>query len=103
MYPYEEIMRFLRNVLALLFIFKLWSKSHRNFISHLRSRYGQNVIKTYRNYENTHKKLDKAQLDVKFLETCKLYNIIPKFLFFHSAEDAQGYMGETSGISVFSL
>ena len=75
-------MNFILTVLALIFTFRMWSLSEQNTINIIRSRYGSNYVIQYRIYENSRKKLEKAKLDLKFLEACKIYNVIPKFLRF---------------------
>ena len=67
--------------LVLLFLIKL-RRSPTNFIQHLKSCYGTEGVKLYRKLEECEKKKIKTDLDIKFLETCKCQNIIPKFLRF---------------------
>ena len=68
-------------VIALLFLIKL-VKLPTNFIEHLRSRYEQQGVKLYRKLEEYEKKVCKVRLDIKFLENCKVHNVLPKFLRF---------------------
>ena len=72
---------FLKTVLALLFIIKL-RKVPDNLPNYIRTLYGEQGYKKFRNYGNTHKKLAKASLDIEFLNKCKVYNVILKFLHF---------------------
>ena len=69
-------------VLALIFVLRLWSGSHENVPVYLRSRYGLNALRFYRQWEKTLTRSKKVELDLKFLECCKIYNVIPKFLRF---------------------
>ena len=69
-------------VFALIFVIKLWSNSNKCVSEFIKKRYGQNNLSLYRKYEDALCQLKKAELDVKFLETCKIYNVIPKFLRF---------------------
>ncbi|XP_069976574.1 uncharacterized protein, partial [Penaeus vannamei] len=48
----------------------------------LSNRYGRPVLLKYRETEKTDFKIKKLNLDIEFLQTCKNYNIIPKFLQF---------------------
>ena len=75
-------MKFVSRVLALIFAIRLWKCSIKTPLEYLRRCYGQNLIKAFRGYEDASKKLRKCELDIKFLETCKSYNIVPKFLRF---------------------
>ena len=70
------------SVLALIFVIKLWSSTHKNIPDYIRARYGLNCLSIFRKYENTAKKEKKVELDLKFLESCKIYNVWPKFLRF---------------------
>ena len=75
-------MHFYGSVLALVFIIKLWRSSHKNPIEYIRARYGQDTVKFFRSWEESWKKVERFRLDLEFLETCKSYNIIPKFVRF---------------------
>ena len=48
----------------------------------IKNRYGQPVLDSYRSYEKLTLKKSILEADLKFLTTCKQYNIIPKFLYF---------------------
>ena len=75
-------MRIFAPVFALLFVIKLWRCSHKTPLEYLRSRYGLNTLKTFRTWEQSLKKCKKCALDLEFLETCKAYEITPKFVRF---------------------
>ena len=75
-------MQFLTSVLALLFVVKLWRTSHKTPIEYLRARYGQNLVKIFRIWEDLWRKSERFKLDLEFLETCKAYDIFPKFVRF---------------------
>ena len=75
-------MKIIGLVLALLLTIRLWKNSHKNVVEFIRSRYGQNGITCFRSYENSVIKKGKCELDQKFLETCKIYDVVPKFLRF---------------------
>ena len=69
-------------VLALLFIIKLLFRKNIRLFEYLCQRYGEEIKRKVRNYENLKKKLTKANLDIDYLVKCKIYNIFPKFLKF---------------------
>ena len=69
-------------VLVLLFIIRLWSKKHKNVYDLIRNHHGIDTSIIYRRWEKTLKQIKKVELDLKFLETCKTYQVIPKFLRF---------------------
>ena len=71
-----------RAILILTFLINLKSKCTNNFTEYIRNRYDVNGHYILRNYQNLHKKLTKAQLDLQFLIKCKTYNVFPKFLRF---------------------
>ena len=73
-------MKFVSYVLALIFTIRLWKNSIKSPLEYVRRCYGQNVIKAFRGYEDASKKLRKCELDIKFLEIYKTYDIIPTFL-----------------------
>src|SRR5215469_13111940 len=67
---------------VLLFIYKLKFHKPINFYNYIRSKYGQDGIKNIRTKEKLTKKLKKIELDIDFLNKCKAYNVIPKFIKF---------------------
>ena len=69
-------------VLALLFLIRLWCLSHNNVLEYLRNKHGLNSYISYRKWANCTKKLTKAELDLNFLQKCKIYQVTPKFLRF---------------------
>ena len=67
-------MQFLTSVLALLFVVKLWRTSHKTPIEYLRARYGQNLVKIFRIWEDLWRKSERFKLDLEFLESEKITN-----------------------------
>ena len=61
------------SVFALLFIVRLWNNSNKNITDSIKIRYGLNGLKSFRTYEQCLTKLEKTKLDLRFLETCKVY------------------------------
>ena len=64
-----------------LFIFKIKFKGT-NFSDVLREKYGGSGLQNYRRCEKLNFKILKLKADIKFLEKCKAYSILPKFLKF---------------------
>ena len=64
-----------------VFILRLY-KCRLNPVEHLRSTYFGDGLKLYFDSKNASRKLEKAKLDLHFLEMCKIYNLVPKFLRF---------------------
>ena len=59
-----------------------WRLSQNNLPAFIHNKYGSNIKKIFWNYGNSLQKLRKAELDIDFLNKCKTYNVIPKFLKF---------------------
>ncbi len=72
----------LQNLLALLFIFKCMFKRNEHIHHYLRRKYDVATLSSHRLLERKLRKLKKAQLDLNFLLTCKLNNVVPNFLKF---------------------
>ena len=74
---------FLRT-LALVFIFlvRLRFPSRLSLLQVIRNRYGDTIVKLVRKFENVDFKHSKVALDLNFLQTCRSFNVIPKFLQF---------------------
>ena len=68
--------------LVLIFILRLRFPSRIPFTSTLRTRYGLDTLKLYRRYEKILLKLEKNKCDLSFLNSCKSYEVIPRFLQF---------------------
>ena len=66
----------------LLFLIKIRFPSNSPISRLILNRYGPSGITSFRNYEKTSKKLAKFKLDLQFLNSCKLYQVFPKFLRF---------------------
>jgi len=69
-------------VLAILFILRLRLGSNVNVFNTIRSRYGEEGVRLLRKYETLSRKVKKTELDLEFLQKCKIYNVFPKFLRF---------------------
>ena len=74
-------MSFIASVLAVIFAIKVWTGSVKP-IEHIRSRYGSEALGLLRRYTNGVNKVTRCELDLIFLESCKAYEVIPKFLKF---------------------
>ena len=48
----------------------------------IRRRYGHHCLQVFRKYEQTNKKLIKKEQDLHFLQSCRTYSVVPKFLKF---------------------
>ena len=68
--------------LILLFILRIRFPKEKPISSILSERYGPLPLQYFRKYEGTHRKKSKAELDLNFLNSCKAYHIVPKFLNF---------------------
>ena len=51
----------------------------------LSENYGQSTLQDFRHLQKLHLQRGKSQLDLDFLSTCKLFGVIPKFLYFKSS------------------
>ena len=71
---------------ALIFIFKLRFPPGVSIATVLKRRYKENgSLDAFRKYQRLEFKLQKAKLDLTFLEDCKKNSVIPKFLNFKLA------------------
>ena len=81
--------------LALLFILKLRFPPSVPISHTIRRRYGPATLTSYRRFENNYKKLEKAKLDLHFLNACIRCECILKFLKFklykHSLQNTPLY------------
>ena len=68
--------------LAILFICKLSKSRTFSELNYIHRCYGENGVKCFHGYRNCARRLEKTKLDLDFLNTCRAYNIIPKFLRF---------------------
>ena len=66
----------------LLFLIKLRFPKNTPFTTLITKRYNHSTLALYRKFENLDFKIRKIHLDIEFLQKCKLYSIIPKFLKF---------------------
>ena len=69
-------------LLLLVFMTKLKIKAIKNSFEYIRKCYGVKTLKTYKSLLNLSLKYEKINLDLKFLNRCKIYNVFPKFLRF---------------------
>ena len=77
---------FLRTLaLAFLCLVRLRFASRLLFLQVIGNRYGGTVVKLVRKFEKVDFKHRKAALDLNFLQTCRSFNVIPKFLQFRVA------------------
>ena len=49
--------------------------------------YGNDILRTYRTVKKFYRRHQSILLDIQFLKTCRLHGIIPKFLWFKTAND----------------
>ena len=68
--------------LILLFIIKLRFPRCRPITATIERRYGRSILQLYRRTEKLRFKVQKIDEDLKFLNTCKSYHIIPNFIRF---------------------
>ena len=69
------------NILAVIFLLKLSSKTHLNALNFVASYYGNDTKLLLRQLEPVLRKLTKCQADVEFLQMCATYayRFLPKF------------------------
>ena len=81
----EQTSNMLRIItLVFIFLIKLRFPPRLGFVETLTKRYGNESLHLYRNLEKLDLKIKKANLDHKFLLTCKQHSVIPKFLYFRT-------------------
>ena len=68
--------------LVILFLLKVRFPKGKSIKNVITRRYGPQVLNIFRKYEKTTFKLKKNLADLEFLNKCKIYNVIPKFLYF---------------------
>ena len=74
---------FLRTLaLVFMFLVRLRFPSRLSLLQVIRNRYGDTIVKLVRKFEKVDFKHCKAALDLNFLQTCRSFNVIPKFLKF---------------------
>ena len=74
-------MSLITSVLTIISAIKLWTKSGKP-IEHIKSRYGSEALGLLRRYANNVNKVTRCELDLIFLQSCKVYDNTPKFLKF---------------------
>ena len=75
-------MKFISSVLAILFVVRLWISTHKTPLEYLRTKYGLSCVKVFRTWEDALRKWNKNVLDLEYLNTCKAYDVAPKFVRF---------------------
>ena len=74
---------FLRTLaLGFMFLVRLRFPSRLSLLQVIRNRYGDTIVKLVNKFEKVDFKHRKAALDLNFLQTCRSFNVIPKFLQF---------------------
>ena len=68
--------------LVILFLIKLRFPRGTQLSTVITRRYGRQGLQLFRRLDKTSIKLKKNEADLKFLKTCKSYEILPKFLYF---------------------
>jgi hypothetical protein len=58
-----------------------------NIDGFLRTNFGENVLCTFRITKKLYRRYQSILLDIKFLKNCRSYNVIPKFLWFKTANN----------------
>ena len=73
-------MAVLRFVFSLLFLFRVRLRGFSSFHALIRGRYGNNLLTTCRALEKTTRRLRKAEMDLEFLQYCRLSDVAPNFV-----------------------
>ena len=68
--------------LVLLFLIRLRFPKGKSICDIITSRYGRPTLQCFRDAERNYFRARKLELDVLFLNTCKDYEVIPKFIKF---------------------
>ena len=68
--------------LCLLFLIRLRFPRRNSITVIISSRYGRQCVNLFRRLEKTAFKIKKVESDIHFLNTCKAYETLPKFLYF---------------------
>ena len=71
-----------------MFLIQLRFLKNLSLIQVIRKRYGNTVVKLRRRFEKLDFKHGKAALDLQFLKTCQEFQVTPKLLQFHVANDS---------------
>ena len=67
---------------VVLFILKIRFPKGKSIKTIISRRYGPQVLQNFRKFEKSTYKLKKNTADLEFLNKCKIFNVIPKFLYF---------------------
>ncbi len=58
-----------------------------NITGYLNYHYGRNILRAYDSVKKAHERYQSILLDVQFLKSCRSKDIIPKFLWFKTANN----------------
>jgi len=75
-------MKFFSAVLVFLFLIRIRFPRNTSITQSIRRRYGKTTLDVYRRIEKNSFRSKKLEKDVKYLNTCKDYGIIPDFIKF---------------------
>lgn len=75
-------MKFFTAVLVYLFVLTIRRLSGKPITTYIKSKYGKTALDTFRRTEKLSYRSKKLQKDIKFLNICKNYDVIPQFLNF---------------------
>ena len=73
---------FIKTLLSIWFISKCLISKNKSVYYYIRSNYNDSVVKKVRRWEKLRTKMVKTELDMKFLNTCLIYNYVPRFMRF---------------------
>ena len=68
-----------------MFLVRLRFPSRSSLLQVIRKQYGDTIVKLVRKFEKVDFNHSKAALDLNFLQTCRSFNVIPKFFQFRVA------------------
>ena len=71
-----------RILFVILFLLRVRLQGHNSFHTFIRRRYGNDLLSSCRTLERTTRRLRKAELDLHFLQYCRLNNVVPNFVKF---------------------
>ena len=81
--------------LVFMFLVRLRFPSRLSLLQVIRNRYGDTIVKLVRKFEKVDFKHRKTALDLNFLQICRSFNVVSKFLQFHgtnkSLRSSQAY------------
>ena len=71
-----------RILFIIFFLLRVRLQGHNSFHTFIRRRYGNDLLSSCRSLERVTRRLRKAELDLHFLQYCRLNNIVPNFVKF---------------------